>query len=90
MISRAGNLARASALPAQPGFAAYTCGKWTRSGRHQVKKLTDKQKSRLWELQRNRNFQASRRLEGVEMPLVTLTAAEALARLEELRRHYER
>ncbi|WP_114019715.1 YhfG family protein, partial [Shigella sonnei] len=24
------------------------------------------------------------------MPLVTLTAAEALARLEELRRHYER
>ncbi|WP_148937472.1 YhfG family protein, partial [Shigella sonnei] len=25
-----------------------------------------------------------------EMPLVTLTAAEALARLEELRRHYER
>ncbi|EFJ2868262.1 TPA: YhfG family protein [Escherichia coli] len=55
-----------------------------------MKKLTDKQKSRLWELQRNRNFQASRRLEGVEMPLVTLTAAEALARLEELRRHYER
>ncbi len=53
-------------------------------------KLTDKQKSRLWELQRNRNFQASRRLEGVEMPLVTLTAAEALARLEALRRHYER
>ncbi|HDD9598575.1 TPA: YhfG family protein [Escherichia coli] len=51
-----------------------------------MKKLTDKQKSRLWELQRNRNFQASRRLEGVEMPLVT----EALARLEELRRHYER
>ncbi|EKI34614.1 conserved inner membrane protein [Escherichia coli 3006] len=31
-----------------------------------MKKLTDKQKSRLWELQRNRNFQASRRLEGVE------------------------
>ena len=53
-----------------------------------MKKLTDKQKSRLWELQRNRNFQASRRLEGVEMPLVT--PAEALARLEELRRHYER
>ena len=53
-----------------------------------MKKLTDKQKSRLWELQRN--FQASRRLEGVEMPLVTLTAAEALARLEALRRHYER
>jgi hypothetical protein len=29
-------------------------------------KLTDKQKSRLWEQQRNVNFQASRRLEGVD------------------------
>ncbi|AVI00435.1 TPA: YhfG family protein [Citrobacter amalonaticus] len=55
-----------------------------------MKKLTDRQKSRLWEQQRNVNFQASRRLEGVESPLVTLNAAEALARLEELRRHYER
>nr|WP_233623090.1 YhfG family protein [Citrobacter amalonaticus] len=60
------------------------------SGRRTVKKLTDRQKSRLWEQQRNVNFQASRRLEGVESPLVTLNAAEALARLEELRRHYER
>nr|WP_233591260.1 MULTISPECIES: YhfG family protein [Citrobacter] len=60
------------------------------SGRRKVKKLTDRQKSRLWEQQRNVNFQASRRLEGVESPLVTLNAAEALARLEELRRHYER
>ncbi|EJX9721028.1 DUF2559 family protein [Salmonella bongori] len=32
----------------------------------------------------------SRRLEGVESPLVTLTAEEALVRLDELRRHYER
>ncbi len=46
-----------------------------------MKKLTDKQSPSL-ELQRNRNFRASRRLEGVEMPLVTLTAAEALARLK--------
>jgi hypothetical protein len=60
------------------------------SGRRKVKKLTDRQKSRLWEQQRNVNFQASRRLEGVESPLVTLNPAEALARLEELRRHYER
>ncbi|EIR7570966.1 DUF2559 family protein, partial [Salmonella enterica subsp. enterica serovar Agbeni] len=30
------------------------------------------------------------RLEGIEIPLVTLTADEALARLDELRRHYER
>lgn len=55
-----------------------------------MKKLTDKQKSRLWEQQRNANFQASRRLEGVESALVTLSAEEAQARLEELRRHYER
>ena len=55
-----------------------------------VKKLTDRQKSRLWEQQRNVNFQASRRLEGVECELVTLTAEEAKVRLEELRRHYER
>lgn len=89
MISRAGNLARA--LP--PGVTRICrlyLWQMDTFRRHQVKKLTDKQKSRLWELQRNRNFQASRRLEGVEMPLVTLTAAEALARLEELRSHYER
>jgi len=55
-----------------------------------VKKLTEKQKSRLWEQQRNANFQASRRLEGVDSPLVTLSADEAQVRLEELRRHYER
>ncbi|MGY5955094.1 YhfG family protein [Kosakonia sp. BK9b] len=54
-----------------------------------TKKLTDKQKSRLWEQQRNINFQASRRLEGVDSELITLTAEEASARLEELRRHYE-
>lgn len=51
---------------------------------------TDKQKTRLWERTRNHNFQASRRLEGVDIPLVTLTADEALERLDSLRRHYER
>ncbi|EDS4737090.1 YhfG family protein [Salmonella enterica] len=55
-----------------------------------MKKLTDKQKSRFWEQRRNINFLQSRRLEGIEIPLVTLTADEALARLDELRRHYER
>jgi len=60
------------------------------AGRKKVKKLTDKQKSRLWEQQRNANFQASRRLEGVDSPLVTLNADEAELRLEELRRQYER
>ncbi|WLI77936.1 YhfG family protein [Kosakonia sp. H02] len=54
------------------------------------KKLTDRQKSRLWEKQRNVNFQASRRLEGIDGELVTLNAEEANVRLEELRRHYER
>lgn len=52
--------------------------------------LTDKQKTRLWERSRNHNFQASRRLEGIDIPLVTLTFDEALVRLEALRRHYER
>ncbi|MDJ7322656.1 YhfG family protein [Salmonella enterica] len=55
-----------------------------------MKKLTDKQKSRFWEQRRNVNLQQSCRLEGIEIPLVTLTADEALARLDELRRHYER
>ncbi|CAI8813185.1 YhfG family protein [Kosakonia quasisacchari] len=55
-----------------------------------TKKLTDRQKSRLWEQQRNVNFQASRRLENVDSEGVTLSSAEADARLEELRRHYER
>ena len=55
-----------------------------------MKKLTDRQKSRLWEQQRNVNFQVSRRLEGVDSPLVTLNAADAQLRLEELRRQYER
>lgn len=55
-----------------------------------MKKLTDKQKNRLWEKTRNTNFQASRRLEGVDIPLVTLSTEQALHRLDELRRHYER
>ena len=55
-----------------------------------TKKLTDRQKSRLWEQQRNVNFQASRHLENVESPLVTLTPEGANVRLEALRRHYER
>ncbi|WP_434638432.1 YhfG family protein [Klebsiella sp. I138] len=54
-----------------------------------MRSLTDKQKSQLWEQTRNANFQASRRLEGAEIPLVTLTAERALARLAELRRRHE-
>lgn len=55
-----------------------------------MKKLTEKQKSRLWEFTRNVNFQASRQLEGVTIPLVTLTAEQALERVDELRKRYER
>ena len=55
-----------------------------------MRPLTEKQKSRLWEQTRNTTFQASRRLEGVTVPLVTWTAEEALARLATLRREYER
>ncbi|MGS9059284.1 YhfG family protein, partial [Salmonella enterica subsp. enterica serovar Infantis] len=38
-----------------------------------MKTLTDKQKSRFWDQRRNVNFQQSCRLEGIEIPLVTLT-----------------
>ncbi len=55
-----------------------------------MKKLTERQKSRLWEQLRNINFQASRRLENVDSALITLSCEEAEARLEELRREYER
>lgn len=55
-----------------------------------MNKLTEKQKVRLWERSRNPNFQASRRLEGVDIPQVTLTTNEALTRLDTLGRHYER
>ena len=55
-----------------------------------MKKLTEKQKSRLWEDRRNVNFQASRRLEGVDIPLINLTPEEARARIAALRSHYER
>lgn len=54
-----------------------------------MRSLTDKQKSRLWEQTRNVNFQASRQLEGAAVPLVTLSADEALARLAELRGRHE-
>lgn len=54
------------------------------------KKLTDKQKTRLWELQRSRNFQASSALEGLSVPLIELSYDEVLARVAALRAHYER
>lgn len=55
-----------------------------------TKKLTDKQKSRLWEQKRNGNFQASLRLEGRDIQLVELNADQVEQRLQEIRGHYER
>jgi len=55
-----------------------------------AKKLTARQKTRLWEQQRNVNFQASRALEGLECALVPLTAEEAQARLDAHRTQHER
>lgn len=55
-----------------------------------AKKLTDKQKSRLWQQLRSRSFQASNQLEGIAVPQVTLTRDEITARISELREHYER
>ncbi len=54
------------------------------------KKLTDKQKTRLWERQRSRNFQASSALEGLSVPLIELSQTEVDARIAALRAHYER
>lgn len=54
------------------------------------RKLTDKQKSRLWEQKRNINFQASLRLEGRDIPLIELSADDAEQRLQEVRGRYER
>ncbi|EAA7192857.1 YhfG family protein [Salmonella enterica] len=71
-------------------MAAYTCGQAQAYSGRPGEETTDKQKSRFWEQRRNVNFQQSRRLEGIEIPLVALTADEALVRLDELRRHYER
>ncbi|WP_410013252.1 YhfG family protein [Sodalis sp. C49] len=55
-----------------------------------MKKMTEKQKARLFQQRRNENFHASNRLEGFTAEPVTLTAQEALLRIDELRRHYER
>ncbi|WP_242412229.1 YhfG family protein, partial [Salmonella enterica] len=49
------------------------------------KKLTEKKKSPFGEQRRKFTFQKSRRPEGIESPLETRTADEALARLDELR-----
>ena len=55
-----------------------------------MKKMTDRQKARLYQQRRNGNYQESKRIQGFYVKLVTLTAEEALRRIDELRSHYER
>ncbi|WP_071608794.1 YhfG family protein [Entomohabitans teleogrylli] len=52
--------------------------------------LTDRQKQHFWESCRSRNYQASQRLEGIDAPPIALSGEQAVARIAELRRHYER
>ncbi|QWA11668.1 DUF2559 family protein [Sodalis ligni] len=55
-----------------------------------MKKMTDKQKARLYQQRRNENYRESQRLQGFSAELITLTPQEALRRIDELRSHYER
>ncbi|PLR35820.1 DUF2559 domain-containing protein [Chimaeribacter californicus] len=55
-----------------------------------AKKLTQKQKEKLFQQHKNANFQASMALDGYQVEAVTLSAEEALARLEQVRAEYER
>ncbi len=55
-----------------------------------MKHLTDRQKQLLWQQQRSRNFSASQRLEGIASQPLDLTPEHAIARIDTLRRHYER
>ncbi|AFJ45390.1 YhfG family protein [Shimwellia blattae] len=53
------------------------------------RKLTDRQKTRLWERVRARNFQASQQLEGFTAPLVIPDPAHPLEEaLKAARRRY--
>ncbi|MEG3110782.1 MULTISPECIES: YhfG family protein [Pantoea] len=51
-------------------------------------KLTDKQKSALWQQRRAASYQASCRLEGFTLNELALKGEDAQARLESLRRQY--
>lgn len=55
-----------------------------------AKKMTQKQKEKLFQQHQNVNFQASMALDGYEVEAVTLSAEQALARLEQVRAEYER
>ncbi len=53
-------------------------------------KMTDKQKEQFYRKQRNQNFQNSAALDGLQTELVDLPDDQVVARIEALRRHYER
>lgn len=53
-------------------------------------KMTDKQKEQLYRKQRNINFQNSSALDGLKTELVDLPDERVIARIDALRRHYER
>ena len=53
-------------------------------------KLTDKQKSTLWQQRRSTSYQASCRLEGFTLLEPTLSGDQAEERLTSLRRQYGR
>ncbi|WP_114193053.1 YhfG family protein [Edaphovirga cremea] len=54
-----------------------------------AKKMTLKQKEKLFQQRQNQNFKASTALDGFEVEEVALDAEQALQRLAELRAHYE-
>lgn len=54
-----------------------------------AKKMTLKQKEKLFQQRQNQNFKASTSLDGFEVEEVALDAEQALQRLAELRAHYE-
>ena len=54
-----------------------------------MKKLTEKQKIRLFQQYRSVNFQDSQRLEGLDAQRVTLAPEEALGRITAFRSLYE-
>ncbi len=53
-------------------------------------KMTGKQKEQFYRKHRNRNFQNSAALDGLQTELVDLPDAQVLERIDALRRHYER
>ena len=54
-----------------------------------MKKVRDKEKWGVWEVEGNGNLEGSGGVEGVEMGLVSVSGGEGLGGVEEVRREYE-